>query len=335
MIHGAGVRSKPSNMAILVAMRARKLIVAALLVVPTACDRVPTDAITPETPAGVDRTTSTSSPVDGPTCLGRVATIVGTAGDDVLDGTSGRDVIVGLAGDDVIRGQGSNDVICGGGGADTIDGGKGDDRLAGGKGDDTIKGKTGRDRILGGMGDDTLLGHRGDDRIRQGDHQGDDQLDGGPGNDTLVDRRGSNTINGGEGEDFLWGKGLLAGEAGPDRLLLSKEAAGYGGEGRDHVIIRARAKSAHGGPAQDIISFAPGSFPRGIKARIGGGLVQRGTWVMTFSGFERHYGTDGPDIFFGSNLNDWIAGGKGRDTVNGQAGTDVCRGFETVTNCEK
>lgn len=321
-------------MPILIGMRAKIWIVAAVLVIPTACDQVPTQSVTAETRVGTDRTTSTSSPVDGPTCLGRVATIVGTDGDDVLDGTSGRDVIVGMAGDDVIRGLGSNDVICGGGGADTIDGGNGDDRLAGGTGNDTIKGKTGQDRILGGMGDDTLRGHRGDDRIRQGHHQGDDHLDGGPGNDTLVDRRGSNSVNGGEGEDFLWGKGLLAGGPGPDQLLLSKEAAGYGGEGRDHLIVRARAKSAHGGPGEDLLSFAAGKFPRGIKARIGGGLLQRGTWLMTFSGFERHHGTDGPDTFFGSNLDDWIAGGKGRDTVNGQAGTDVCRGFETVTNCE-
>jgi RTX calcium-binding nonapeptide repeat (4 copies) len=39
-----------------------------------------------------------------PTCDGRVATIVGTEGNDTINGTAGRDVIVGLGGDDTIYG---------------------------------------------------------------------------------------------------------------------------------------------------------------------------------------------------------------------------------------
>jgi Ca2+-binding RTX toxin-like protein len=90
-------------------------------------------------------------------CQGKVATIVGTAGDDTLTGTTAPDVIAGLGGDDTIESGGGLDLICGGQGADMIsadaastnyvylDGGRGDDHLVsavhfshfdGGPGDD-------------------------------------------------------------------------------------------------------------------------------------------------------------------------------------------------------
>lgn len=73
-----------------------------------------------------------------PTCDGKPATIVGTAGDDVLKGTAGDDVIVGLAGSDVIKGLDGNDTICGRDGDDTLIGGSGDDTLLGGRGSDWV-----------------------------------------------------------------------------------------------------------------------------------------------------------------------------------------------------
>ena len=53
-----------------------------------------------------------------PTCGGRAPTILGTAGNDVIDGTNGPDVIVALGGADTVRGLGGNDRICGNGGDD-------------------------------------------------------------------------------------------------------------------------------------------------------------------------------------------------------------------------
>ena len=62
-----------------------------------------------------------------PTCLGLPATIIGTAGNDILNGTPGDDVIMGLGGDDTISGLGGNDTICGGDGNDYCNGGRGRD----------------------------------------------------------------------------------------------------------------------------------------------------------------------------------------------------------------
>lgn len=130
-------------------------------------------------------------------CHGLLATIVGTDGDDVIEGTPERDVIVALGGDDVIYGKGGSDIICAGAGEDTIRGhgghdaifgGRGNDRifggsrgdfLHGGAGDDELFGRTGRDLLVGGSGDDLLAGNR---------HA--DWLEGGPGNDLLKGGKG-------------------------------------------------------------------------------------------------------------------------------------------------
>ena len=58
-------------------------------------------------------------------CLGKKATIVGTAGRDELVGTKHRDVIVALAGADKVRGLAGPDLICGGKGKDVLYGGPG------------------------------------------------------------------------------------------------------------------------------------------------------------------------------------------------------------------
>lgn len=87
-------------------------------------------------------------------CRGRLATLVGTPGRDVLKGTKGRDVIAGLGGDDAIRGFRGRDVICGDAGRDRLFGGRGNDKLFGGKGADLLVGGKGRDRLRGGPGRD-------------------------------------------------------------------------------------------------------------------------------------------------------------------------------------
>ncbi len=111
-----------------------------------------------------------------PKCFGQPATIVGTAGDDVLKGTPRADVIVAKGGHDVIDGRGGKDRICagtgndkvrGGYGADWVSGGWGNDWLGGYKGDDKLFGNQGQDRVLGGDGNDRLNGGLGTDRCVQ------------------------------------------------------------------------------------------------------------------------------------------------------------------------
>jgi hypothetical protein len=63
-------------------------------------------------------------------CLGKRATIVGTAKADTLRGTPRADVIAGLGGNDRLVGLGGNDLLCGGPGNDSADGGPGKNTCA-------------------------------------------------------------------------------------------------------------------------------------------------------------------------------------------------------------
>jgi hypothetical protein len=120
-----------------------------------------------------------------PRCNGLIATIVGTTGDDVINGTNGNDVIVGLGGNDVINGGNGDDLICGGGGNDTVNGGNGNDTLVGGFGNDTLNGNNGNDSLDGGGNNDTLVGNSGDDTLTGG--TGADSFSGGLGTDVNTD----------------------------------------------------------------------------------------------------------------------------------------------------
>lgn len=101
-----------------------------------------------------------------PTCLGKRATIVGTARADRIRGTARADVIVAGAGNDVVLPTKGNDLVCGGAGNDALNGGAGNDRLAGGAGRDRLIGGAGSDRLDGGTQRDTCDGGTGRDTAR-------------------------------------------------------------------------------------------------------------------------------------------------------------------------
>lgn len=121
------------------------------------------------------------------TCSGRVATIVGTEGNDVLTGTPGPDVIAALGGNDRIRGGAGPDWICGGAGNDNIKGQGGKDR---------VSGEAGKDKVKGGPAKDKLTGGKGKDKIK-----------GGPAKDKLIGGKGRDGLNGQGGRDVCKGNG--------------------------------------------------------------------------------------------------------------------------------
>ena len=97
-------------------------------------------------------TTTTTLPPRVVTCDGQPATIVGTNGDDTINGTHQRDVIHALGGNDRVNGRKGNDLICGGDGNDRLHGNKGADDLFGQKGNDRLNGDAGFDTCHGGRG---------------------------------------------------------------------------------------------------------------------------------------------------------------------------------------
>ena len=149
---------------------------------------------------GPSGATPTRDPWPAVSCNGKVATILGTPGDDVLVGTDGDDVIVGRGGDDSIWSGGGDDLICGGDGADFISGGEGADRLEGNDGNDLLMGFGGMDVLWGGAGDDLISGLDDNDLLVGG--SGDDSLLGGSGDDLLWGGDGTDRGDGGAGADY-------------------------------------------------------------------------------------------------------------------------------------
>lgn len=119
-----------------------------------------------------------------------MATFVGTAGNDIINGTSLADVLSGLDGNDRLSGGPGGDTAHGGNGADYVIGGSGADSLYGDAGNDTLNGGSSADYVSGGTGADVLEGGAGFDRLA-----------GGSGNDYLTDGVGGAEAFGGTGND--------------------------------------------------------------------------------------------------------------------------------------
>ena len=239
------------------------------------------------TPTGVRA--QTDAP---PLCSGLVPTIVGTNGDDVIQGTHLDDVIVGLGGNDTINGASGADTICGGDGDDTINGNSQADTIFGEAGNDTINGGSDNDLIFGGTGDDILNGDSQADTINGGD--GDDTINGGSDNDTL---------DGGNGVDFV--NGLWQNDTCDDaETTESCETITFNGNNDNGTGTTDDNNTDTGNtntPAADVLSC--------------NGLVP--TIV----------GTNGDDVIQGTHLDDVIVGLGGNDTINGASGADtICGG---------
>ena len=76
-----------------------------------------------------------------PICLGKRATVTGTAGDDRLAGTSQGDVIAAKGGNDSVLALSGDDRVCGGSGRDHLKGATGADQLSGGPANDYLSGR--------------------------------------------------------------------------------------------------------------------------------------------------------------------------------------------------
>ena len=148
-------------------------------------------AVTAWDRAGNQRTATISyTVIVPPTCNGRRATIVGTAGNDVLIGTSGADVIFAAGGGDWIRAGDGDDTICTGAAHDVIRSGDGNDFVDAG---------SARDIVIAGAGNDALTGHTGNDILVAG--AGDDRVHGAAGDDTLLGGSNTDSCRGGPGTD--------------------------------------------------------------------------------------------------------------------------------------
>ena len=270
-------------------------------------------------------------------CRGRQVTIIGTAGDDTIDGTPRADVISGLDGTDTIRGGGGDDVICGGKAGDQLFGDEGNDFLRGHQHGDHLFGGEGRDILLGGRREDRIDGGLGDDRIDGGRHpfgtdgdvidysnssqgvevdltrgsaeagalgtdavSGIEVVNGSAFDDILVGDREANLFHPGLGNDQAFGN------AGPDQIYeVSTGGSAGSADGDDHI---------EGGEGDDDLKGGGGSD----QLDGGGGDDQIGTvdHIVAADLGDVMTGGPGDDEFEAGPGNDAIDGGEGADTIS-------------------
>ncbi|WP_372621547.1 hypothetical protein [Falsiroseomonas sp.] len=286
----------------------------------------------------------------GLTTSGAALTVLGTAGDDTLNGTHATIALalIGEAGNDRLTGGAFADTLAGGADNDILRGLAGNDVLDGGDGHDRLLGDAGNDLLIGGAGNDTLLGGAGADTIDLG--SGIDRTDGGIGNDRYRalagDLTSSDLIADEDGAaDTLEVldvfnsttltftgisiSGSLAGRIqGIERFLLGSgndiflptnaigDSAGAdevtvsGGAGNDLLLVSQVARLTR--PLDFLLDGGDGA-----DSLIGG----RGADTLAAgTGDDRAFGGIGNDVFLVLSDNLTAA-----DTLNGEAGTDTLR----------
>jgi Ca2+-binding RTX toxin-like protein len=223
-----------------------------------------------------------------PSCLGKLATIVGTSASDTLVGTAGDDVIMGLEGNDTISGLGGNDRICAGAGNDAINGGNGADVLSGEAGIDMAGYATrsvGVSVDIDNVADD---GNSADGPAGARDNVKTDveNLIGGSGADMLTGSAGNNSLNGGSGADVLNGLG------GSDSVTYATRATG--------VTVDIDGVADDGNAAD-----GPAGARDNVKTDI-----------------ENLVGGNGADTLTGNEQVNNLTGGLGADILRGLGGND-------------
>ena len=227
--------------------------------------------------------------------------VLGSGGNDELEGNVGNDLINAGFGDDLANGLDGNDLLRGEGGADHLIGGAGDDILVGAYSTSFFP--------QPGDGADHLEGGTGNDLMRGGD--GDDWLEGGDDNDNLRGDAGSDTLDGGAGVDFV---------------SFAFVSLGYG-IGFDARNFGATATFSVADPlgGTDTVSNVE---LLGVTGTTFDDFIRGSLHFTGAGGFfaNQLYGDGGNDTIFGGPNSDYIDGGLGDDNLRGESGDDTLNG---------
>ncbi|WP_368417295.1 Hint domain-containing protein, partial [Falsiroseomonas sp.] len=205
-------------------------------------------------------------------------TLIGDAGDNIIDGWRGSDSLVGGGGIDTADFRSADGAVqvtlVDGAGAATVNGPtvstdtlEGFENVYGGRFADTIGGDTGANFLSGGAGNDQLAGGDGADTLHGG--SGDDSLAGGTGDDiaSYVGAPGPVVVDLGANTASGWGNDTLAniegviGSAFDDTLTGgSGDNTLIAGDGDDQVSDGGGSNSLDGGAGNDTLTFSEVGF---------------------------------------------------------------------------
>jgi Ca2+-binding RTX toxin-like protein len=265
-------------------------------------------------------------------------TLVGSAGDDILNGGDGIDVVSYASATEnlyIDLGVTTPVSIGTGYGTDTFISIEG---AIGGSGNDTIKGTSGSNVLIGGDGDDTLLpnGNNGNDEL--------DFIDGGSGTDFVSFNFGGNSAvtldlansgiqNTGKGRVQIVNIENVEGGAGNDRLYgNSSDNTLSGLAGNDILVGRAGNNTLDGGDDFDTADYSGVDSLNGINVNLGLSIqqVQNNGYVGkdTLISIEKIIATKNSDFIQGSttrtdNSTLYFELGAGNDTIFAGSGANV------------
>ena len=230
-------------------------------------------------------------------CGNVVATHVGSAAADVINGTAVADVIVGAGGDDIINGGVGADRLCGNEGNDTLDGGdtSAADQYNGGPGsDDEITFENYAGDIIANLTNGTTSDAGGDSIVVDTV----ENLRGGVGANSFIGDGADNDLRGGAGDDFI--------AAGGGDDLMDGGAHGANGDFGDYGLA---------------FNFAADPVTASLQ---NGTATGQGT--DTLIGLENLRGGRDDDNLTGDAGANEIRGDMGNDTIIGLGGGDDLRG---------
>jgi serralysin len=233
------------------------------------------------------------------------------------------------SGHDTITGDGVRNFLSGGGGNDRVFGGGGADLLSGGSGSDTLAGGAGADEHTGGVGIDyaayndadwgNLLISLDNPTLNTGVAAGDTYVSiegviGGIGNDTIYGTARTDYLFGGSGNDQLFGG------SGNDRL--------DGGDGADVLYGGAGADQYVGGVGAgvDYARYDDANWGDLLISLINPALNSGAAAGDTYVSIEGIIGGRGSDTIFGDAARNVLQGGSGNDIIDGLDGSDVLVG---------
>ncbi|HYG48209.1 MAG TPA: cadherin domain-containing protein [Allosphingosinicella sp.] len=285
----------------------------------------------------------------------------GGLGNDSVSGDSGNDIVVGTDGDDALFGGAGTDMVSGGRGADTVHGDSGDDVVSGGVGDDQLVGGAGNDvfKFVRGDGRDTVTDDLTNEWVTIWISGEGGLIDGtGTGYAVLADGSMVHKTNGTVDQTLfdaatgLWSvrtrynieTGILDVHkpANPNAIAANNGADvlefGIGIDindiqfqtavnGRDLIVGIERsgaASASFAGLTDQIILKEWVSNPAAT------GSIEKfsffNTGAVDTAATQLTGGTDGNDTLTGGSGKNWITGGAGDDTITGGALEDIVNG---------
>ncbi len=258
----------------------------------------------------IDRPTGTVRIVDGfgSLVVGNVQFADGTFTGEQLSALAGPRppvVLVGTLGDDTLNGSPLDETFQGLDGNDTIFGAEGNDTLNGGSGDDFL---------IGGTGDDVLRGDSGNDTFADGD--GNNVMIGGTGSDTYF-------FDPGFGASAVYEDGNQPGDVDSIELAFLPSEVFFIHSGNDLILTTGdqsmRVVDAYvDSPRIERYEFTDGTVwdEATVKSVAVTGLI------VGTSGDDFLSGTAQDEMIRGRDGNDVLAGGGGNDTLEGGNGMD-------------